>query len=92
MTVSQMRYPHIFEPIRLGRQLFLNRLFAAPTGYRNMTYDSVYPEEALQYYRREAMGGCAAVTTGELIVELPDGEIKNVYAGEVSVRGIYGYV
>ena len=31
-------------------------------------------------------------TTGELIVELPDGEVKNVYAGEVSVRGIYGYV
>ena len=31
-------------------------------------------------------------TTGELIVELPDGETKNVYAGEVSVRGIYGYV
>ena len=69
MTVSQMRYPHIFEPIRLGRQLFLNRLFAAPTGYRNMTYDSIYPEEALQYYRRKAMGGCAAVSTGELIVD-----------------------
>ena len=30
--------------------------------------------------------------TGELIVELPDGSVKNVYAGEVSVRGIYGYV
>ena len=30
--------------------------------------------------------------TGELIVELPDGEIRDVYAGEVSVRGIYGYV
>lgn len=29
---------------------------------------------------------------GELMVELPDGEIRNVYAGEVSVRGIYGYV
>ncbi len=67
--MSQMRYPHIFEPIRLGRQLFLNRLFAAPTGYRNMTYDSIYPEEALQYYRRKAMGGCAAVATGELIVD-----------------------
>ncbi len=67
--MSQMRYPHIFEPIRLGRQLFLNRLFAAPTGYRNMTYDSIYPEEALQYYRRKAMGGCAAVSTGELIVD-----------------------
>ena len=29
---------------------------------------------------------------GELIVELPDGKLSNVYAGEVSVRGIYGYV
>jgi len=30
--------------------------------------------------------------TGELIVELDDGTTKDVYAGEVSVRGIYGYV
>lgn len=29
---------------------------------------------------------------GELIVERPDGICENVYAGEVSVRGIYGYV
>ena len=30
--------------------------------------------------------------TGELVVELPDGARKEVFAGEVSVRGIYGYV
>lgn len=30
--------------------------------------------------------------TGELIVELPDGELRSVLSGEVSVRGIYGYV
>ena len=29
---------------------------------------------------------------GELMVALPDGQLSNVYAGEVSVRGIYGYV
>ena len=29
---------------------------------------------------------------GELLVEKEDGEIVAVYAGEVSVRGIYGYV
>ncbi len=29
---------------------------------------------------------------GELLVELPDGSVTTVYAGEVSVRGIYGYV
>lgn len=31
-------------------------------------------------------------TGGELIVELPDGKRQKVYAGEVSVRGLYGYV
>ncbi len=30
--------------------------------------------------------------SGELLVELPDGSVQAVYAGEVSVRGIYGYV
>ncbi len=30
--------------------------------------------------------------TGELLVEKPDGSLEAVYAGEVSVRGIYGYV
>lgn len=29
---------------------------------------------------------------GELMVEKQDGSMENVYAGEVSVRGIYGYV
>lgn len=29
---------------------------------------------------------------GELLVELADGTVREVYAGEVSVRGIYGYV
>lgn len=29
---------------------------------------------------------------GELLVELPDGTIREVNSGEVSVRGIYGYV
>lgn len=31
-------------------------------------------------------------TEGELLVRKPDGELVEVYAGEVSVRGIYGYV
>lgn len=30
--------------------------------------------------------------TGELIVEKETGETVLVYAGEVSVRGLYGYV
>ena len=29
---------------------------------------------------------------GELLVETQQGELVSVYAGEVSVRGVYGYV
>ncbi len=29
---------------------------------------------------------------GKLIVQTPDGELHHIYAGEVSVRGLYGYV
>lgn len=29
---------------------------------------------------------------GDLLVETKDGEVKKVYSGEVSVRGLYGYV
>lgn len=38
--------------------------------------------------------GCALGIneTGELLVRKSDGEITKIYAGEVSVRGIYGYV
>lgn len=31
-------------------------------------------------------------TVGELQVQTKDGKVTNVYAGEVSVRGLYGYV
>ena len=40
-------------------------------------------------YRAEAIG---INHTGELLVKKEDGSIEPVFAGEVSVRGIYGYV
>lgn len=41
----------------------------------------------------EFTGVATGITeTGELSVRLPDDSVTEVYAGEVSVRGIYGYV
>ena len=41
----------------------------------------------------EYTGTARGITeTGELIVERETGESVLVYAGEVSVRGLYGYV
>ena len=40
-------------------------------------------------YRAEALG---INELGELLVKKADGSIETVFAGEVSVRGVYGYV
>jgi 2,4-dienoyl-CoA reductase-like NADH-dependent reductase (Old Yellow Enzyme family)/thioredoxin reductase len=63
------KYPHLFSPLKIGKVLFRNRIFAAPTGFRLSTQDSLIPTEAIYYYGRKAMGGAAAVSTGELIVD-----------------------
>ena len=42
---------------------------------------------------REYTGTSQGINSrGELLVETEDGKIREVYAGEVSVRGVYGYV
>ena len=41
-----LRYPHLFEPIRLGDVLFRNRIFASPTGYQNVAGDNTLPDGA----------------------------------------------
>lgn len=41
----------------------------------------------------ELIGISKGITkTGELIIELPDGSRREIVSGEVSVRGLYGYV
>ena len=43
--------------------------------------------------RGEYEGTCRGISeTGELLVEITDGSIVKVNSGEVSVRGVYGYV
>ena len=44
---------------------------------------------AKETYRAHAIG---IDRTGELIVRREDGTVEKIYAGEVSVRGVYGYV
>ncbi len=70
--MSEFKYPHLFEPIKLGGTLFRNRLFASPTGYQDIKNDGILTDGAAAYYERKAMGGVASVTTCEGIV---DGEL-----------------
>jgi len=65
----KLRYPHLFEPVRIGDTLFRNRIFSAPTGHPDVTLDGWFTEDAITYYERKAQGGAAAVTLGEAIVD-----------------------
>ena len=65
----QCKYPHLFEPITLGRTYFRNRIFASPTGYQNVATDGILTEFAPFYYSRKAQGGAASVATCEIIVD-----------------------
>ena len=64
-----MKYPHLFEPLKLGGTLFRNRIFASPQGFYNVGKDCFPNAETAAYYERKAMGGFASISVGDCIVD-----------------------
>ncbi len=62
------KYPHLSAPIRLGRVTFRNRMFAAPTGATDITWDCCPGPGSRAFYENRARGGSANVTVSELVV------------------------
>lgn len=62
------KYPHLSSPIRLGRVTFRNRMFAAPTGATDITWDCCAGPGSRAFYENRAKGGSANVTVSELVV------------------------
>lgn len=71
-TAGVKKYPHLFMPVRIGGQIFRNRIFASPTGYLNTNGDGFLNDGAYACYARKAQGGAASVATFEGVV---DGEL-----------------
>ena len=67
--MQTFKYPCLFEPIRIGGTWFRNRIFAAPTGHQDLTPEGYVKPNVVAYYERKAIGGAAAVTVGEGIVD-----------------------
>jgi len=72
--MSILKYPHLFEPVRIGGALFRNRIFASPTGHQALTPEGFVTPDVIAYYERKAIGGAAAVTVGEGIVDSKRGK------------------
>ena len=62
------RYPHLFQPLRLGNTYFRNRIFSAPAGLLDLTPNCAPSFDHLSYWERKAKGGAASINIGESYV------------------------
>ncbi|NLA87130.1 MAG: NADH:flavin oxidoreductase [Clostridiales bacterium] len=67
--MSYKDYPNLFKPIVIGNTVFNNRIFSSPTGHPDVSLDGEFTDDAIAYYERKAIGGVAAITLGEAIVD-----------------------
>lgn len=71
------KYPHLFEPIRIGNIRLKNRIVAAPTSPSMITTKGHFTPEMIAYLEEKAKGGAAVVTYGEAIVHSATGKSHN---------------
>ena len=76
-----MDYPNLFKPIVIAGTMFKNRIFASPTGHPDSPAGE-FSDDVVAYYERKAMGGAAAVTLGEAVVDSVYGKS---YSAEISL-------
>ena len=74
---GRQKYPHLFEPIRIGNIRLKNRIIAAPTSPSMMTTEGHFTPEMIAYLEEKAKGGAAVVTYGEAIVHSATGKSHN---------------
>ena len=65
----ECQYPNLFKPLKLGNTILRNRIFAAPTGYCDLTVENIATEPLMAYYESKARGGCAVVHVGEAYID-----------------------
>ncbi len=71
--MSQLKYPHIFEPIEVAGALFRNRLFSSPQGFYNIGPDLFPNSDMIGFFETKARGGYASVCVGDCIVDWKNG-------------------
>lgn len=70
------KYPHLFEPVTLGKTRFKNRIFAAPIGLEYYPSSNCHPgDDFIAFYERKARGGAATVSVGSIMADNARGAV-----------------
>lgn len=62
--MSASKYPHLFQPIQIGRLTLKNRITNAPTYNFLASYDNHVTREGIEFSKPVGRGGAATVTLG----------------------------
>ncbi|NLB29499.1 MAG: FAD-dependent oxidoreductase [Clostridiales bacterium] len=62
-------YPHLFEPLMLGKALFRNRIFSSPQDTYRLTEKNFLNDDATAFYEVKALGGFGSVCVGDFMVD-----------------------
>ena len=76
--MSMLKYPRLFEPLKIRGAVFRNRIFAAPQGFYKTGPDNFPNADAAAYWEIKARGGFASICVGDCIVDSATGP---AYAG-----------
>ena len=64
-----LKYPHLFQPLRIKNVTFKNRIFLSPTMMSELSKEGFPTHQTISYYEAKAKGGAALVTVGETAVD-----------------------
>lgn len=62
-------FPHLFTPLKVKKTTFRNRIFAGPTGLKDVTDHIHLSLKNIDYLRRRAQGGAAVICLGDISVD-----------------------
>lgn len=78
------KFPHLSNPITIGRVTFRNRMFSAPMGGTDITNDGCIGPKSTAFYELRGKGGAGAVTVSECMVH-PKTDGSHAYHLDTSI-------
>lgn len=70
--------PNLFSPMKVKKTTFRNRIFAAPSAWKDLTDHDHITERNFDFLKRRARGGAASICLGEAVVH-PTGSVDYSY-------------
>lgn len=71
-------FPHLFSPMKVKKTTYRNRIFAAPTAWKDLTDLNHLNEQNITFLAKRAAGGAAVVNLGDCYVH-PTGVVDYSY-------------